>query len=202
MPNWQHQYSVGQSTPDPRQKRVIIRVERCFTSPIKRAQIQENAPLAKANFFKNKPNTQGTCFQVLPDTARELDALIADVERVRFKENGEPVKESIEITPRLSVPRSNNPARVVDVADGLQPGFGKDPRDAVGHPIDSGQGSPSIESAQPLTETLRAIQLHELRSRIDEGIAQAERGEGVDGDVFMQSLIDDLEVRESKHKPG
>ena len=51
-------------------------------------------------------------------------------------------------------------------------------------------------------EELRAVQLHELRSRIDEGLAQAERGEGVDGEVFMQGLIDDLDLRESKRKTG
>ena len=49
---------------------------------------------------------------------------------------------------------------------------------------------------------LLAIQLHELRLRIDEGLAQAERGEGVDGDVFMQGLIDDLDARESKRNAG
>jgi len=153
MPIWQHEYSIGQSTPDPLQKRVIIRVERCFRPPIKRAQIQENALLAKAIFFKNKTNTEGPCFKVPPAAARELDALIADVERARFRENVELVKESIEETPELSVLASNLPARVDDAADGFQLGFGEDPRDAVGHPIDSGQGSSSIESAQPLTET-------------------------------------------------
>lgn len=135
MPNWQHQYSVGQSTPDPDQKRVIIRVERCFTPPIKRAQIRENALLAKAIFFRNKTNTEGTCFQVLPDTARELDALIANVERARFKENGEP---------GVIVQGSNTPARVDDIADGLPPSFGVDPLDAAGYPI---------ESAPPPTDT-------------------------------------------------
>ena len=48
-------------------------------------------------------------------------------------------------------------------------------------------------------DELRAVQLHELRSRIDEGLAQAERGEGVDGEVFMQGLIADLDLRESLH---
>jgi hypothetical protein len=36
-------------------------------------------------------------------------------------------------------------------------------------------------------------QLQELRNRIDQGLAEADRGEGVDGDAFMQGLIDDLE---------
>ena len=51
-------------------------------------------------------------------------------------------------------------------------------------------------------DELRSTQLHELRSRIDEGLAQAERGEGVDGDIFMQGLIDDLDARESNRKAG
>ena len=48
-------------------------------------------------------------------------------------------------------------------------------------------------------DELRAIQLHELRRRIDEGIAQAERGEGVDGEAFMQGLIEDLDLSERLH---
>ena len=51
-------------------------------------------------------------------------------------------------------------------------------------------------------DELRSTQLHELRSRIDEGLAQAERGEGVDGDVFIQGLIDDLDSREANRKAG
>ena len=49
-------------------------------------------------------------------------------------------------------------------------------------------------------DELRTIQLHELRNRIDRGLAQAERGEGADGEVFMQGLIDDLDTGESKRK--
>ncbi len=45
-------------------------------------------------------------------------------------------------------------------------------------------------------------QLLELRNRIDQGLAEAERGEGVDGEVFMQALIDDLDSREAKRKAG
>ncbi len=44
-------------------------------------------------------------------------------------------------------------------------------------------------------DELRAMPLHELRSRIDEGLAQAERGEGVDVELFMQGLIDDLDAK-------
>ncbi|HUQ90329.1 MAG TPA: type II toxin-antitoxin system ParD family antitoxin [Bryobacteraceae bacterium] len=51
-------------------------------------------------------------------------------------------------------------------------------------------------------DELRTIQLRELRSRIDKGLAQAERGEGVDGEVFLQGLIEELNVRDSKRKAG
>ena len=51
-------------------------------------------------------------------------------------------------------------------------------------------------------DEVRSIQLQELRNRIDKGLAQAERGEGVDGEVFLQGLIDDLDNRESKRKTG
>ena len=51
-------------------------------------------------------------------------------------------------------------------------------------------------------DDLRTIQLQELRKRTDKGLAQAERGEGVDGEVFMQGLLEDLDARESKRKAG
>ena len=51
-------------------------------------------------------------------------------------------------------------------------------------------------------DELRTIQIQELRSRIDKGLAQAKRGEGVDGEVFMQALIDDLDTLEAKRKAG
>ena len=51
-------------------------------------------------------------------------------------------------------------------------------------------------------DELRTIQLQEFRKRMDKGLAQAERGEGVDGEVFMQGLLEDLNARESKHKAG
>jgi antitoxin ParD1/3/4 len=47
-------------------------------------------------------------------------------------------------------------------------------------------------------DELRAIQLQELRNRIDKGLAEADRGEGSDGEVFIKGLIDDLD---SRHKP-
>ena len=51
-------------------------------------------------------------------------------------------------------------------------------------------------------DELRTIQLQELRKRIDNGLAQAERGESVDGEVFMQGLLKDLDTRVSKRKAG
>ena len=51
-------------------------------------------------------------------------------------------------------------------------------------------------------DEVRNIQLQELRKRMDKGLAQAERGEGVDGKTFMQGLIDDLDSRVSKRKAG
>jgi antitoxin ParD1/3/4 len=51
-------------------------------------------------------------------------------------------------------------------------------------------------------DELRTIQLQELRSRMDKGLAQAERGEGADGETFMQGLIEDLDARGAKRKAG
>jgi antitoxin ParD1/3/4 len=47
-------------------------------------------------------------------------------------------------------------------------------------------------------DKLRALQLRELRRRVDRGLAEVDRGEGADGDKFMQGLIDDLDRRGSK----
>ena len=35
--------------------------------------------------------------------------------------------------------------------------------------------------------------LKDLRNRMDAALAEAERGEGVDGELFMQGLIDELD---------
>ena len=43
-------------------------------------------------------------------------------------------------------------------------------------------------------DEVRTIEL--LRERMDKGLAQAGRGEGVDGEVHMQGLIDDLDSRQ------
>jgi hypothetical protein len=45
-------------------------------------------------------------------------------------------------------------------------------------------------------------QLQELRNRIDKGLGEAHRGDVVDGEVFAQSLIDDLDTREANRKAG
>jgi antitoxin ParD1/3/4 len=51
-------------------------------------------------------------------------------------------------------------------------------------------------------DEVRSIQLQELRSRIDKGLAEADRGEGIDGEVFMQGLIDGLDTRRTKRRAG
>jgi len=43
-------------------------------------------------------------------------------------------------------------------------------------------------------DELRAIQLRELRSRIDKGLS--EPGESADGEMFMKGLVEDLDTRE------
>lgn len=45
------------------------------------------------------------------------------------------------------------------------------------------------------TEELRVVQLRDLRARMDQGLAEADRGEGADGEAFMQGLLDDLDCR-------
>lgn len=47
-------------------------------------------------------------------------------------------------------------------------------------------------------DELRAVQMQELRSRIDRALSQADRGEGTDGEQFMQELISDLDARDRK----
>jgi hypothetical protein len=48
----------------------------------------------------------------------------------------------------------------------------------------------------------RAVQLQELRSRIDKGLSEAVRGKVSDGDAFMQGLLEDLNVKDSRCKAG
>jgi antitoxin ParD1/3/4 len=51
-------------------------------------------------------------------------------------------------------------------------------------------------------EADREIHLRELRSRIDEGLASLDRGEGVDGEAFMQAMLDELDAKEAKRNAG
>ena len=51
-------------------------------------------------------------------------------------------------------------------------------------------------------DELRSIQIRELRNRIDKGLSEAGRGETVDGETFMQGLLNSLDARETKRKAG
>ena len=51
-------------------------------------------------------------------------------------------------------------------------------------------------------DELRVAQMQELRSRMDRTLGEAERGEGTDGEQFMQELIDDLDTRDARRKAG
>jgi antitoxin ParD1/3/4 len=51
-------------------------------------------------------------------------------------------------------------------------------------------------------DELRRVQLQQLRSRIDKGLAEAGRGEGADGEEFMGGLIGNLDTRGPKRKAG
>lgn len=50
-------------------------------------------------------------------------------------------------------------------------------------------------------DELRGIQIQELRSRMDRALAESARGEGADGEEFLQGLIEDLETG-TKRKAG
>ena len=43
-------------------------------------------------------------------------------------------------------------------------------------------------------DELRAIQLQQLRARMDRSLAESARGEGADGDQFMQVLLANLDA--------
>lgn len=43
-------------------------------------------------------------------------------------------------------------------------------------------------------DELRAIQIEELRTRMDRALDESSRGEGIDGEEFMQGMIADLEA--------
>ena len=69
----------------------------------------------------------------------------------------------------------------------------------VKHKAGSGRYNSASEVVR---EALRLMELRELRNRIDKGLAETDRGECVDGEPFMQGLIDDLDVRETKRQAG
>lgn len=48
----------------------------------------------------------------------------------------------------------------------------------------------------------RETQLKELRARMDQALAEADRGEVVDGDEFMQQMLDELDLEEANRKAG
>jgi antitoxin ParD1/3/4 len=64
-----------------------------------------------------------------------------------------------------------------------------------------GSASEVVEDALRLLER-QEIQLQELRARMDEGLASLDRGEGVDGEEFMQKMIDELDAQEAQRKAG
>jgi antitoxin ParD1/3/4 len=43
-------------------------------------------------------------------------------------------------------------------------------------------------------DALRALHLQSLRARMDQSLDQSKRGQGVDGDEFMHSLVDGIEA--------
>jgi hypothetical protein len=51
-------------------------------------------------------------------------------------------------------------------------------------------------------DEVRTIQLQELRKRIDRGLSEIDRGQSVDGELFMQGLIEDLDERETRRRAG
>ena len=46
----------------------------------------------------------------------------------------------------------------------------------------------------------RETHLQELRARMDEGLASLDRGEWVDGEEFMQRMLDELDLEEANRK--
>ncbi len=58
-----------------------------------------------------------------------------------------------------------------------------------------------VEDALRLLEQ-REIQLSELRARMDQALAEADRGEVVDGEEFMQQMLDELDLEEANRKAG
>lgn len=47
-------------------------------------------------------------------------------------------------------------------------------------------------------DELRAIQIQELRNRMDRALGEAARGEGTDGEKFMQGMLAELDAEHSR----
>ena len=47
-------------------------------------------------------------------------------------------------------------------------------------------------------DEIRALQLRELRNRMDRALGESDREEGADGEQFMQEIIDDLDIRQRR----
>lgn len=58
-----------------------------------------------------------------------------------------------------------------------------------------------VEEALRLLEE-REVHLNELRARVDKALAEADRGEVVDGEEFMQRMLDELDLQEAQRKAG
>jgi hypothetical protein len=43
-------------------------------------------------------------------------------------------------------------------------------------------------------DEVRSIQLQELRNRMDRALAESARGEGTDGEEFIQGMLDELDA--------
>jgi len=70
--------------------------------------------------------------------------------------------------------------------------------------VESGRYSSESEVVEEALRLLeqREVELRELRARMDEGLASLDRGEGVDGETFMQAMLDELDAREAQRKAG
>ncbi len=53
-----------------------------------------------------------------------------------------------------------------------------------------------------LTEPFDSEQLAEFRTRLDQALAESDRGEGVDGEKFMRRLLDELDSRQAAVTAG
>lgn len=51
-------------------------------------------------------------------------------------------------------------------------------------------------------EISRETDLQELRGRMDEALASLDRGESIDGEEFMQRMLDELDAKEAQRKAG